>query len=294
MNLASTMNLASSLTLTSTTNLVSAIKVPSLGPADPSRALLAEAFELIGLNTIDLQKLPTVNATRRKVRAGQALFNQGDHFDSIFVVRLGTFKTSAVDGDGAEQVLGFALRADILGCDAAASGSYSSYAVALEDSEAIAIPLEQFRGLGEAGHVLERHLFRHLSEELNREHRVLAMIGTLGADARVARFLAALSDRYARMGYSPKNFVLRMTRQEIANHLGLTMETVSRAFSHLCQAGLIDVNQRSITVNNIERLREGRHNPPASRQRSTPRYAAANVFANVLANAPAPHGITLQ
>ncbi len=205
-------------------------------------------------------------------------------------MRLGTFKTSAVDGDGAEQVLGFALRADILGCDAAASGYYSSCAVALEDSEAIAIPLEQFGSLGEVGRLLERHLFRHLSEELNREHRVLAMIGTLGADARVARFLASLSDRYARMGYSPKNFMLRMTRQEIANHLGLTMETVSRAFSHLCQAKLIDVNQRSITVNSIERLRESRHAPAVNRRRSIPRYSLAGT----VAIAPTMHGITLQ
>ena len=270
----------------SSVNLNSTINVPGLSTADPSRALMAEAFELIGLNGIDLKKLPAVNATRRKVRAGQALFNQGDLFDSIFVVRLGTFKTSAVDGDGAEQVLGFSLRADILGCDAAASGHYSSYAVALEDSEAIAIPLEQFRSLGEAGHVLERHLFRHLSEELNREHRVLAMIGTLGADARVARFLASLADRYARMGYSPRNFMLRMTRQEIANHLGLTMETVSRAFSHLCQAKLIEVNQRSINVVDIERLREVRHSPQANRQRSSAHFAVLN--------APVLRSVTLQ
>lgn len=242
-------------------------KSPAATPIDASNAALTEAFALIGLTDMDLKSLPAVNAVRRKVRAGQALFDQDQRFEHIFVVRLGTFKTTAIDNEGSEQVLGFALRADILGCDAYATGRYSSYAIALEDSEVIAIPIEHFKGAGEACHRLERHLFRSLSQELNREHRVLAMIGTLGADARVANFLASLSERYGRMGYSSKSFVLRMTRQEIANHLGLTMETVSRAFSHLSRAQLIDANQRSIQVHSIERLRDPRSLRPTSRAR---------------------------
>jgi CRP/FNR family transcriptional regulator, anaerobic regulatory protein len=251
--------------------------VSANGGTDASRANLEEAFALIGLTDIDQTNLPSIEVSRQKVRAGQPLFGQGDPFDSIFVVRLGTFKTTALDDDGYEQVLGFALRADILGCDAAASGTHTSCCVALEDSEAIAIPLEPFRNLGEVGNVFERHLFRHLSEELNRQNRVLAMIGTLGANARVARFLVSLSERYARMGYSPKNFVLRMTRQDIANHLGLTMETVSRAFSHLCQANLIEVNQRAVTVFCVDRLRVVRPATQPNHSRQTIPYGYVSV-----------------
>lgn len=234
------------------------IRVKSTDSVAQARANLSEAFDLIGLDEIDLNALPPINATRRRLRAGQVLFAQDGAFDAVYVVRLGTFKTSTVDDEGLEQVLGFSLRGDILGSDAAASGAYSSYATALEDSEVIAVPLDEFRKAGDACRIFERHLFRSLSQDLGREHQLLAMIGTLGADARVARFLAALSDRYARMGYSPKAFVLRMTRQEIANHLGLTMETVSRAFSNLSRAQLIEANQRSIKVIDLETLRHGR------------------------------------
>ncbi len=248
---------------------------PAIAPIDASRAALNEAFDLIGLIDIDLKSLPAVSAVRRKIRAGEALFDQDQRFEHIFIIRLGTFKTTAIDDEGSEQVLGFALRADILGCDAYASGRYSSYAIALEDSEVIAIPIEQFKGTGEACQRLERHLFCSLSQELNREHRVLAMIGTLGADARVANFLALLSERYGRMGYSSKRFVLRMTRQEIASHLGLTMETVSRAFSNLSRAHLIEANQRSIEVHSIERLRDLRSLRPIARSRSFPGAAVS-------------------
>lgn len=263
-------------------NITSEIRVKSMDSAVLAKGVLSEALDLIGLDDIDLNALPPINASRRKLRAGQALYAQDSPFDAVFVVRVGTFKTSTVDDEGLEQVLGFSLRGDILGSDAAATGVYSSYAVALEDSEVIAIPMDEFRKAGDACRIFERHLFRCLSQDLGREHQLLAMIGTLGADARVARFLAALSDRYARMGYSPKAFVLRMTRQEIANHLGLTMETVSRAFSNLARAGLIEANQRSIKVIDLQALRLGRDIGQQVRQR-----AAAARNAKSFAVAPA-------
>ncbi len=73
----------------------------------------------------------------------------------------------------------------------------------------------------------------------------------VAADARVANFLALLCERYGRMGYSSKRFVLRMTRQEIANHLGLTMETVSRDFTTDCSrsnGGLMRLSEQTRPV----------------------------------------------
>ena len=79
----------------------------------------------------------------------------------------------------------------------------------------------------------------------------------------MARFLVFLSERFAEMGYSGTQFNLRMTRQEIGNYLGLTLETVSRTFSAFNTIGLISVDQRAIVVQDLQSLRTLRRLPPS-------------------------------
>ena len=109
-----------------------------------------------------------------------------------------------------------------------------------------------------------------MSRELGREHAVLSLLGTLGAEARVARFLVMLSERFSSLGFSPNRFNLRMTRQEIGSYLGLTLETVSRAFSGLHAAGLIKVEQKAIEIKSLDKLRTIERLPgPAAAKQAT-------------------------
>jgi CRP/FNR family transcriptional regulator len=103
-----------------------------------------------------------------------------------------------------------------------------------------------------------------MSRELVREQAMVSMLGALSAEARVARFLVNLSERYADMGYSSKLFNLRMTRHEIGSYLGLTLETVSRTLSAFNEIGLITVDQRSIGIKDHEALKTLRRLPPSS------------------------------
>jgi CRP/FNR family transcriptional regulator len=93
---------------------------------------------------------------------------------------------------------------------------------------------------------------------------MVSMLGALSAEARVARFLVSLSERYAEMGYSSKLFNLRMTRHEIGSYLGLTLETVSRTLSAFNEIGLITVDQRSIGIKDPDALKTLRRLPPSS------------------------------
>lgn len=97
------------------------------------------------------------------------------------------------------------------------------------------------------------------------------MLNKLGAEARVARFIVDLSERFADLGYSSKLFSLRMTRNEIGAYLGLTLETVSRTFSTFMELGYIDIHMRDIQINDITALknlrtvlRTGNHKKPVS------------------------------
>ena len=192
---------------------------------------------------------------RRRVKAGQWVFGCGEKFDAVFIVHSGFLKTLILDEAGNEQILGFPLKGDLLGIDGLHSEHYASHAVALTDCELVVIPFRDLALLGHDHATLENWLYRAVSRELVREYSVVGLLGTLGAEARVARFLVGLSDRFKTLGYSPVEFNLRMTRQEIGSYLGLTLVTVSRSLSALQLAGFIGINQRAVMLNDIVGLR---------------------------------------
>ena len=196
-------------------------------------------------------------------KAGQRVHTIGQPFDALYIVSSGFLKTVFIDEFGNEQVLSFPMRGDLFGVDGIHSRRYMSEAVALSDCDVILIPFKKFTAIGHAYPELEYALYSVMSRELVREQTMVSMLGALSAEARVARFVVSLSERYAEMGYSSKTFNLRMTRQEIGSYLGLTLETVSRTLSAFNEIGLIIVDQRSITVNDFDALKNLRRLPPA-------------------------------
>jgi CRP/FNR family transcriptional regulator len=74
-----------------------------------------------------------------------------------------------------------------------------------------------------------------------RDYGVMLLLGSMRAEERLAAFLLNLSQRFAARGYSPTSFNLRMTREEIGSYLGLKLETISSAFSHFQNEGLVSV-----------------------------------------------------
>jgi CRP/FNR family transcriptional regulator len=89
-----------------------------------------------------------------------------------------------------------------------------------------------------------------MSREIVREHRLMALLGSMTAEERLAVFLLNLSQRLSARGYSPNEFRLRMTRSDIGSYLGLTLETVSRTFSSFQKLQLLEVDQRHIRITN--------------------------------------------
>jgi CRP/FNR family transcriptional regulator, anaerobic regulatory protein len=205
---------------------------------------------------------------RRRIKTGQWAFGAGEKFDAVYIVYSGFLKNVLVDEAGNEQILGFPMKGDVLGVDGLHADCYASQAIALTDCELVVIPFRELSHLGHEYAMLENWLYRAISRELVREHAVIGLLGTLGAEARVARFLMSLSTRFAALGYSSTEFNLRMTRQEIGSYLGLTLETVSRSLSALHDAGLISVHQRAVVVMDPEALRTLQR-LPASKAAST-------------------------
>jgi CRP/FNR family transcriptional regulator len=179
-------------------------------------------------------------------------------------VHSGFLKTVLIDEFGNEQVLSFPMKGDMFGVDGIHTKRYMSEAVALSNCDLILVPFKKFTQLGRSHIEFEHSMYNVMSRELVREQAMVSMLGALSAEARVARFLVSLSERFSEMGYSSKLFNLRMTRHEIGSYLGLTLETVSRTLSAFNEIGLISVDQRSIGIKDIDALRTLRRLPPSS------------------------------
>jgi CRP/FNR family transcriptional regulator len=197
-------------------------------------------------------------------KTGQRIYTIGQPFDSLYIVHSGFLKTVLIDEFGNEQVLSFPMRGDMLGVDGIHARRYASEAVALSNCDVILVPFRKLTALGRMHPELEPAMYGVMSRELVREQLMVSMLGALSAEARVARFLISLAERFADMGYSSKFFNLRMTRHEIGSYLGLTLETVSRTLSAFNEIGLINVDQRSIGINDPDALKTLRRLPPSS------------------------------
>ena len=140
------------------------------------------------------------------------------------------------------------MSGELVGMDGIGTGCYNGNAVALEDCEVCVLPFALVEEISREIPALQRHLHCVLSREIVRDHGVMMLLGSMRAEERLAAFLLNLSKRFTRRGYSPSDFHLRMTREEIGSYLGLKLETVSRLFSKFQEEGFIEVNQKHILI----------------------------------------------
>jgi CRP/FNR family transcriptional regulator len=208
-----------------------------------------------GLGQEDLQRLDEIVSRKRPLKRGDYLYRAGGGLQSLYAVRTGFFKSCVMHDDGREQVAGFHMAGELLGMDGIGSGKHLCDAVSLEDSEVCEIPFGELEQLSRDIPTLQQHFHRIMSREIARDYGVMLLLGSMRAEERLAAFLLNLSQRFAARGYSPKRFLLRMTRNEIGSYLGLKLETISRALSHFQSEGIITVQNKNVEIKDPDRLR---------------------------------------
>ena len=215
-----------------------------------------EICQPAGLTLQELDQLDALVDVRRNVRRGDTLYRAGEPFAALYAVRSGFFKSRITYEDGRDQVIGFSMAGEILGMDGIGQDTHNCDAVALEDSEICSIPYGRLEELSREISSLQRHFHKIMSREIVRESGVMMLLGVMRAEERIAAFLLNLSQRLNARGYSPVEFHLRMTREEIGSYLGLKLETVSRAFSKFHKEDLIEVDQKFVRIKSIEGLKQ--------------------------------------
>ena len=207
-----------------------------------------------GLRTDDLNELEKIIKRVRPLQRGEYLFHSGDKFQHIYAVRSGALKAYKTTEDGNEQILGFYLPGELLGLDAIDNMEHVCTTIALETSSFCSIPFLRLEELCHRIPGLQHQMYRLMSRELSTENESLLLLGKKSAEEKIATFLFNLSTRLHLLGYSSTEFRLPMSRQEIGNYLGLTVETVSRIFSRLQKEQLIEIDRKLIKIVNSEAL----------------------------------------
>jgi len=209
-----------------------------------------------GMNPEDMDKLDTVVEQRKPLHKNDHLYREGDDSHAIYAVRSGSIKTLVESPNGDEQIVGFHLPGELLGLDGFMDGVHTCTAIALETTSVCAMPMPKLEGLCTTLPGLQHQLQRIMGKEVTQEHLMLLMLGKMSAEEKIATFLLSISRRMEERHWKATEFVLSMPRQDIANYLGLAVETVSRLFAQYQESGIIKVDRRRISILQLQRLKE--------------------------------------
>ncbi len=185
---------------------------------------------------------------RGPVARGESIFNAGDPFESVYTVRSGALRTSVIDHTGAEQVIGFILPGEIAGIESLGSGRHCTRAVALERTTVCALPIDRLLAIAQSHPNLQRRVHQFAGGMIRRDHAHFRELGRHTAHQRLLLFLADLLARYRAAGFATDEVHLPMYREDIANYLGVALETISRMMTRLSEEGVIEVRHRHIRV----------------------------------------------
>ena len=188
--------------------------------------------------------------TNRTYRPGDYLYREGDGFQKLFIVKSGSVKTTSISGVSmiSEQVLRFHLPGDALGLDAVAGMCHPTSAVALEKTVCCEIPFVRLEQMASTHPQLQGYLYSLLSGAVIQTNAAMALLGLFNATQRVTAFMLDMSRRLERQGLCETVFRMSMSRAEIASHLGLATETVSRTLARLHDEGLIMAEGKNIAL----------------------------------------------
>ena len=209
----------------------------------------------LALESDDIQQLDDIIQRSKPLQNNQPLYRVGDDFQSVYAVRSGTLKAYKTTDDGREQVTGFYFPGEILGMDGISNNAHASSAKALETAAICEIPFSSLEKLRSLMPNLQRHFFQLMSREITEDQQLITLLRKNSADERVAALMLSNSTRNARRKLSSTQFRLPMSRVDIGNYLGLTVETVSRVFSRMQKMTILQVDNKEIEILDLDGLR---------------------------------------
>ncbi len=208
----------------------------------------------LALEHQDIDALDAIIQRSQPVQKNGYLFREGDAFTSIYAVRSGTIKAFSTTEDGRDQITSFYFPGELFGMDGISRNVHESTAKALETAAICKIPFDSLGELSAKIPNLQRCFFQLMSREITEDQQLIALLSKNSADERFAALLLNISSRNARRHLSAYRFRLPMSRIDIGNYLGLTIETVSRVIGRMQKKGVLRVDNREVEILNFDIL----------------------------------------
>lgn len=213
--------------------------------------LLQNGFILTDLPVKDIQLLQSARPEARK--RGEVLFHQGAFARGAFLLKSGKVKIFQETPGGQRQTLYIYSDGDLVGYRQLLTGDvYAVTAAVLENARIVFIPADTFRGLVDTSPVFARNLLTALAREFTVWMNRMTVFGQLPVRRRLVLALLILHEQYRQSG-SPGG-AISITRTDLAEYIGASLETVVRALHRLKAAGLVDIAGRRIVLSQPERL----------------------------------------
>jgi CRP/FNR family transcriptional regulator len=203
---------------------------------------------------------------RRQIHKGEYLFHTGSEIRAVYMVCTGSVMTRLTTSQGGVMVPSFFVPGKVVGIEAIGEGRFSCDAVALENSTACETPYAWLSALAEKDHALQLKLLRLLSEEIENLEARLIRLGCYDAEERIASWLLDFEAMHRQYTGNTDQLPLPMTRQDIGDHVGVALETVSRVFTDLRRKRIIEVSDHGVRLLDRSRLRSVAHSSPAGYQ----------------------------
>ncbi|HEY7865453.1 MAG TPA: FNR family transcription factor [Psychromonas sp.] len=200
------------------------------------------------LNDDELERLDNIIERKKPIQKGQEIFKAGQEMKCLYAIRSGTLKSYTITEQGDEQITAFHLAGDLVGFDGISSGTHPSFSQALETSMICEIPYDTLDTLSVSMPKLRQQILRLMSTEIVGDQNMILLLSKKNAEERLASFIFNLSQRFSARGFSPKEFRLSMTRGDIGNYLGLTVETISRLLGRFQKMEMIAVKGKYISI----------------------------------------------
>ena len=182
-------------------------------------------------------------STRREIlKPGEAAFWEGDTASHVFLVAEGCLRLSRILPDGRRAVTGFAFTGELVALWM--PGFHTETAEAITEVRLHRLTQAKFQAAVDASDDLRPQLLARICEKMSATQRHLVVLGQLTAEERVAHFLTTLARRTEADRTRPIIVELPMTRLDIADYLGLTIETVCRVISKFKRDGLLELRGR--------------------------------------------------
>lgn len=215
----------------------------------------ARAFSVCNsLDAGDLASLDSI-AERVSLKSGEALIREGDPAIHLFNITSGSVRIYKLLPDGRRQITGFLFAGDFVGL--ATGQDYAFSGEAIEDATLCRFRKADYRALIRERPTLEAALLDRATHELAAAQNQMLLLGRKTAQERIASFLLDLPTRDPVRPSAEDQVRLPMTRSEIADYLGLTIETVSRVLTKLKTTGVIRLlSLHELRIEQPERLRE--------------------------------------